>query len=86
MTIAICDIQFEDINAQQITWTKFNETMLKHGFPKPNFKIFMVDSAQANWNMVKIVYGVGVPFVKMVDKETHVYSIGLNRSISTPNN
>ncbi len=50
-------------------WTKFNETMSKHGFLKPNFKIFMVDSTQANWNAVKIVYGLGVPFVKMVDKE-----------------
>jgi hypothetical protein len=38
MTIAICDMQFEDINAQQIMWTKFNETMLKHGFPKPKFQ------------------------------------------------
>jgi hypothetical protein len=46
----------------------------------------MADSAQTNWNTVKIVYGVGVPFVKMVDKEIHVYSIGLSRSIGTPNN
>ncbi len=29
-------------------WTKFNEIRLKHGFPKLNFKGFMVDSAQAN--------------------------------------
>ncbi len=38
MTIAICDMQFENTKVQQIMWTKFNETMLKHGFPKPNFK------------------------------------------------
>jgi len=50
-------------------WTKLNEMMLKHGFPKPNFKGFMADSAQTNWNVVKIVYGLGDPFVKMVDKE-----------------
>jgi hypothetical protein len=43
--------------------------MLKHGFPKPNFKGFMVDSAQANYNAIKIVYGYGDVFVKMVDKE-----------------
>jgi len=27
---------------------KLNETMLKHGFPKLNFKGFMIDNAQAN--------------------------------------
>ncbi len=43
--------------------------MLKHGFPKPNFKGFMVDSAQANYNAIKIVYGYGDVSVKMVDKE-----------------
>jgi hypothetical protein len=43
--------------------------MLKHKFPKPNFKGFMVDNVKANWNMVKIVYGSEDPFVKIVDKE-----------------
>jgi hypothetical protein len=43
MTIAVCDM--ED---QQVMWTKFNDTMLKNGFPKPNFKGFMVNRAQAN--------------------------------------
>jgi hypothetical protein len=38
-------------------WTKFNETMLKHGFLKPNFKEFMTDSAQTNWNDVRTIYG-----------------------------
>jgi len=50
-------------------WTKLNEMMLKHGFPKPNFKGFMADNAQANWNMVKIVNGSKDPSVMMVDKE-----------------
>jgi hypothetical protein len=50
-------------------WTKLNEMMLKHGFLKPNFKGFMVDSAQANWNAPRIVYGSRDPYVKMVDKE-----------------
>jgi hypothetical protein len=43
--------------------------MLKHGFPKPNFKGFMADNAQANWNIVRIVYGYGDVFVKIVDKK-----------------
>jgi hypothetical protein len=50
-------------------WTKLNETMLKHGFPKPNLKGLMVENAQANWNIARIVYGLGKPFVRMVDKE-----------------
>ncbi len=45
-------------------WTKLNETMLKHRFPKPNF-----DNAQANWNTTKIVYDLRDPFIRTVDKE-----------------
>jgi hypothetical protein len=29
----------------------------------------MVDSAQANWNAIKIVYGFGDLSIKMVEKE-----------------
>jgi hypothetical protein len=50
-------------------WTKLIEMMLKHMFSKPNFKGFMVDNAQANWNFIKIVYGSRDPFIKMVNKE-----------------
>jgi hypothetical protein len=46
--MVVCDMQFEDTKAQQVMWTNLNETMLKHEFPKPNFKGFMVDSAQVN--------------------------------------
>jgi hypothetical protein len=45
LTIMVCDMQFEDIEVQRLMWTKLNETMLKHEFPKPNFKGFMADSA-----------------------------------------
>ncbi len=56
MTIVTCDMQSKDIKAEQKLWTKLNESMLKHGFPKPNFKGFMADSTQANQNGIKIVY------------------------------
>jgi hypothetical protein len=69
MIIVICDMQSEDIEAQQIMWTKLNETMLKHNFPKLNFKGFMADSTQANWNTIKIVYDSKDLYVKMVNKE-----------------
>jgi len=37
-------------------WTKLNCVMFKFGLTNPNFKGFMVDSAQANWNDVCFVY------------------------------
>jgi hypothetical protein len=45
MTIVICDMQSKDTETQQIMWAKLNETMLKHRFPKLNFKGFMANSA-----------------------------------------
>ncbi len=45
MTIIVCDMQSKDNQMQHIIWTKFNDTMVKHKYPKPNFKGFMVDSA-----------------------------------------
>ncbi len=61
MTIAICDMQSKDTEAQQVMWTKLNDTMLKHMFLKSNFKVFMVDNAQANWNAIIIVYRIKGP-------------------------
>ncbi len=48
LTIEIFDMQSKDIEAQQLMWTKLIEMMLKHKFPKPNFKGFVADNAQAN--------------------------------------
>jgi len=42
--------------------------MFKHEFPTPNFKRFMDDNMQVNWNVVIIVYGFGDSIVMMVDK------------------
>jgi hypothetical protein len=36
---------------------------------KPNFKGFMVESEQANWNAVQIVYGSGDSKVSMENQE-----------------
>src|ERR1700737_2662532 len=43
--------------------------MAQHGVDKVNFKGFMADSAQANWNVVRIIYGSGDASEKMVDRE-----------------
>ncbi len=45
MTIVVCDMQSKDMEAQQVMWIKFNDMMLKHEFPKPNFKGFMANNA-----------------------------------------
>jgi hypothetical protein len=36
-----------------------NVVVAKHGVPEPKFKGFMADSAQANWNVVRIIYKSG---------------------------
>ncbi len=79
-TIVVCDMQSEDTKPQQLMWKKLNEMMLKHRFPKSNFKGFMIDSTQANWNTVKIVSGFGAPSIKMVDKE-HNYLFHWSHSL-----
>jgi len=53
-------------------WTKLNQVLLRFGIVHPNFKSFMVDSAQAT--RMLIVYGFGNPFVKMVGKEGTYFS------------
>jgi len=69
MTIAVCNMQFKDTEGQVIMWRCLNRVMEKNGLPNTNFKGFMADSAQANWNAIRIVYGSEDPSMKMVDQE-----------------
>jgi hypothetical protein len=50
-------------------WRELNNLMAKNGIENTNFKGFMADSAQANWNAVRIVYGSGDPKVPMENRE-----------------
>jgi hypothetical protein len=50
-------------------WRELNDLMAKNGVENTNFKGFMADSAQANWNVVQIVYGSGEPKVPMENQE-----------------
>jgi hypothetical protein len=52
MTITICDMQYEDLEVQWVMWQNLNKVMANNGVPNPNFKGFMVDNAQANWNTI----------------------------------
>ena len=69
MTIAMCDMQSEDAEAQQLFWENLNNTMKNHGLEETNFKGFMADSAGANWHAVRRVYGSGDKDKPMDNKE-----------------
>ncbi len=86
MTMAICDMQSKDTEVQQIMWTKFNETMLKHKFPKSNFKGCMANITQANCNIIRFFYGYWDLLSKWLIMNAPIHSIGLGHSISTPKN
>ena len=69
MTIAVCDMQSEDTAAQIVVWKNLNAVMARHDVSQPTFKGFMADSAQANWNAIRIVYGNGDASMPMENKE-----------------
>ncbi len=69
MTITTCDMYSKDIEVQCVMWQNLDKVMANNGVPNPNFKGFMAYSAQANWNIVQIVYGSGDPSESMVDKK-----------------
>jgi hypothetical protein len=60
MTVALCDMQSEE---------NMIIVMEKHGIPEPKFKGFMANSAQANWNDVRIIYGSGDATIPIKDQE-----------------
>jgi hypothetical protein len=62
-------MQSEDTEVQCIMWKLLNGVMRRNGVPNPNFKGFMADSAQANWNVVRIVYESGDSKVEMNHRE-----------------
>jgi hypothetical protein len=79
-------MQFEEAEAQRVMWTKLNVTMMKHRFYKPNFKGFMANNTQFNWNAVKMVYDLVMQLLEWWIRSEHACSIGFNHWISTPNN
>jgi hypothetical protein len=67
MTITICDMQSEDTTAQSVLWKNLNVVLAKDGVPEPKFKGFMADSAQANWNAIRVIYGSRDSAIPMKD-------------------
>lgn len=69
LTIACCEFQCEDTSTQVLFWQNLNAVAIRNGVLNPNFAGFMADTAQANWNAVRIVYGTGKAEDKMVERE-----------------
>jgi hypothetical protein len=46
-----------------------NADIVRHGISNTNFKGFMADRAQANWNAVRIVYASGNAAEPMPNRE-----------------
>ena len=62
-------MQVEDGAAQTLFWKNLNVVMVDNGVPNANFKRFMVDSAQANWNAVRMIYKDGDPSLPIIARE-----------------
>jgi hypothetical protein len=69
MIIAIWDMQSEYTEAQCVLWWKLNKVMSMKGVSNRNFKGFMADNVQANWNVIQIMCGSE----PMVNKEQMCY-------------
>ena len=59
MTICVCDMKSEMADHQKQMWMSLIAVMEKHGVKDVNFAGFMADSAQANFNVVREVFGSG---------------------------
>jgi hypothetical protein len=68
-TITTYDMQSKDTDVNCIMWRKLNKFMKKNGIEKPNFRGFIVNIVQVDWNVVYIVYGTSNLKVPMENKE-----------------
>ena len=69
LTIACCDMQSEDGTTQTLLWKNLNIVMAENEVLTVNFKGFMADNTQANWNAVIKIYGGGDLSLSMVGRE-----------------
>ena len=69
MTICVCDMMCKMADAQEQMWLSMLALLKKHGLENVNFKGFMADSAQANFNAVRRIFGSGNKNIPMAGKE-----------------
>ena len=69
MTICVCDMMCEMADAQEQMWVSMLALLRQHGLEDVNFKGFMADNAQANFNAVRRIFGSGDKNIPMEGKE-----------------
>ena len=69
MTICVCDMMCEMANAQEQMWISMLALLKCHGIENVNFKGFMADSVQANFNAIRKIFGSGDKSISMEGKE-----------------
>ena len=69
MTICVCDMKSESLEHQKQMWRSMLAIMEKHGILNVNFYGFMADSAQANFNAVREIFGSRDKSQPMENKE-----------------
>ena len=57
MTICVCNMKSEMAEHQKQMWRSLLEVMARHGYQSVEFYGFMADSAQANFNAVREIFG-----------------------------
>ncbi len=62
-------MQSRDTKVQCKVWRKLEVIALKKGITNLNFKGFMANNVQVNWNAIWIIYGTRDLVVKIVDNE-----------------
>ena len=69
MTICVCDMKSEMAEHQKQMWRSLLEVMARHGYQRVEFYGFMADSAQANFNAVREIFGSGDKTIPIAGKE-----------------
>ena len=69
MTICVCDMKSEMAEHQNQMWRSLLEVMAQHGYQRVEFYVFMADSAQANFNAVREIFGSGDKTIPIAGKE-----------------
>ena len=80
MTIYCCDMKSEMVEHQKQMWLSLISVMEKHGIRDVNFTRFMADSAQANFNAMRGMFGFGDKSKPMVGKEK-TYQFHLSQTL-----
>ncbi len=70
LIIIICDMQFDDLDSQVFMRSSLTRLVKKVGrIENVNFKGFMANDAQTNFNAMRRMFGFGDPTIPMIGRE-----------------